>query len=75
MKSNENSQPSNQEPAFKESIEQLRAIVEKLEQEQLPLEEMMTLYQDGIKLSESCTRILTEAELKFETLRQTEDRS
>ena len=54
---------------FNEAIDRLQEIVQKLESSQLPLEEMMTLYQEGVKTAALCAERLSEAELKIETIR------
>lgn len=40
--------------SFEEAMEQLEAVVEKLEQGDVPLEEAISMFQDGMKLSKLC---------------------
>jgi exodeoxyribonuclease VII small subunit len=43
----------------------LEGIVQRLEQEEVSLEESIELYQKGVKLSKKCSEILEKAELKI----------
>jgi exodeoxyribonuclease VII small subunit len=56
------------EPTFELALEQLEQIVQKLEKGELPLEESLKLYEDGIRLSRLCHGKLEEAEGRIETL-------
>jgi exodeoxyribonuclease VII small subunit len=57
------------EPArFEEALKRLEEIVTRLEKGELPLEESLTLYEEGIKLSRLCHGKLEEAEQKIELL-------
>lgn len=40
--------------SFEQSMNDLENIVEKLEQGDVPLEEAITMFQEGMKLSKSC---------------------
>ena len=55
-------------PTFEEALQQLEQIVHKLEKGELPLEESLKLYEEGIKLSRLCHGKLEEAEGKIEML-------
>ena len=55
-------------PSFEEALQQLEQIVQKLEKGELPLEESLKLYEEGIKLSRLCHGKLEEAEGKIEML-------
>jgi exodeoxyribonuclease VII small subunit len=58
-----------QEPArFEDALTRLEGIVARLEQGELPLEESLGLYEEGIKLSRLCHAKLEEAEAKIELL-------
>lgn len=52
--------------AFEEHMKQLRELTQKLEQGDLPLEEAVTLYTDGMKLAAACQEELQTAKLKIE---------
>jgi exodeoxyribonuclease VII small subunit len=56
------------EPTFEQALQQLEQIVQKLEKGELPLEDSLALYEDGIRLSRLCHGKLEEAEGKIETL-------
>lgn len=57
---------------FEEAIQQLSEIVKALESGDVPLDESITLFEQGIKLSKKCTDILENAEQKVRFL-QTEN--
>ncbi len=56
------------EPTFEQALLQLEQVVQKLEKGELPLEESLRLYEDGIHLSRLCHGKLEEAEGKIEML-------
>ncbi len=57
------------EPArFEDALTRLEEIVARLEKGELPLEESLALYEEGIKLSRLCHAKLEEAEAKIELL-------
>jgi exodeoxyribonuclease VII small subunit len=56
------------EPTFERALQQLEEIVQKLEKGELPLEESLALYEDGIRLSRLCHGKLEEAEGRIEML-------
>lgn len=55
-------------PSFEDALQQLEQIVQKLEKGELPLEESLKLYEEGIRLSRLCHGKLEEAEGKIEML-------
>ena len=55
-------------PSFESEFERLAAIVDKLEQGNVPLAEMLTLYEEAMTLSATLKQTLTEAELRVEKL-------
>lgn len=57
-------------PAFEESLAQLEQIVERLESGDLPLEESLKLFEQGIQLTRSCQISLKQAEEKITLLTQ-----
>jgi exodeoxyribonuclease VII small subunit len=57
-----------EEPTFEQALQQLEQIVQKLEKGELPLEESLALYEDGIRLSRLCHGKLEEAEGKIAML-------
>ena len=56
------------EKSFEKSLEELETIVNRLEQGDLPLEESLALFEEGIKLSRECRERLTSAERKIQVL-------
>jgi exodeoxyribonuclease VII small subunit len=55
-------------PKFEAALERLEQIVQKLERGELPLEESLVLYEEGIRLSRLCHSKLEEAEGRIEVL-------
>jgi exodeoxyribonuclease VII small subunit len=53
---------------FEEALQKLEAIVAKMEEGDLPLEEALTAFEEGVKLAKFCTGKLDEAERKVEKL-------
>lgn len=53
---------------FDRALDELKAIVEKLETGNLPLEESMTLFESGVLLQRRCEELLGQAELRFQRL-------
>ena len=62
-------------PTFEESLKKLEAIVEQLEKGDLPLEESLKLFEQGVDLSAVCKKELDEAEGKVQTLIKQRDGS
>jgi exodeoxyribonuclease VII small subunit len=56
---------------FEEALKQLTRIVDRLESEEIGLEESLTLFEKGISLSRHCSETLEKAELKVEQVNQT----
>jgi exodeoxyribonuclease VII small subunit len=55
-------------PSFESEFERLAAIVDKLEAGNVPLAEMLTLYEEAMTLSAKLKDVLSEAELRVEKL-------
>jgi exodeoxyribonuclease VII small subunit len=55
-------------PTFEAALAKLEQIVQRLEKGELPLEESLVLYEEGVKLSRLCHTKLEEAEGKIELL-------
>jgi exodeoxyribonuclease VII small subunit len=56
------------EKSFEKSLDELEKIVTKLEAGDLPLEESLKLFEEGVKLSRNCRTRLTNAERRIEML-------
>jgi exodeoxyribonuclease VII small subunit len=55
-------------PKFEECLERLESIVGQLEKGDVPLEQALKLFEEGIQLSTSCRKELEDAEGKVEIL-------
>ncbi len=55
-------------PSFETSLEELERIVKQLEKGDLPLEQSLALFENGMRLSADCKRQLEEAESRVEIL-------
>lgn len=53
---------------FDKALDELRAVVARLEQGGLPLEESIALYERGAALHEHCGKLLDSAELRVQRL-------
>ena len=53
---------------FEQSLRRLEEIVEKLEQGDVPLEDSIKMYEEGLALSKECVEKLTQAELTLKRL-------
>lgn len=53
---------------FEEGINQLERIVRELEQKEVPLEQALNLFREGIELVQNCNRLLDHAEKQMEIL-------
>ncbi|WP_058189558.1 exodeoxyribonuclease VII small subunit [Terracidiphilus gabretensis] len=62
-------------PTFEESLKKLETIVEQLEKGDLPLEDSLKLFEQGVDLSATCKKELDEAESKVQTLTRQRDGS
>jgi len=55
-------------PKFEECLQRLEKLVDQLEKGDIPLEQALKLFEEGIQLSNSCRKELEEAEGKVEIL-------
>ena len=56
---------------FEEALKKLETIVEAMESEDLPLENLLGKYEEGTRLARICQDKLAEAELKIQQLEKT----
>lgn len=55
---------------FEDAMARLETIVSELEKGDLPLDESLKIFEEGIRLSKTCLKMLDEAERKVEILVQ-----
>lgn len=55
-------------PTFEQSLKRLEDIVNRLERGDVPLEESLRLYEEGLELSKTCSERLAQAELTLKRL-------
>ncbi|SFE31189.1 exodeoxyribonuclease VII small subunit [Alteribacillus iranensis] len=56
------------EVSFEEAMEKLEQIVEKLEEGEVPLEKAITMYQEGMSLSQVCHDKLQKVEKQMDQI-------
>ena len=61
--------------SFEESLKQLETIVGQLERGDLPLEDSIKLFEEGVRLSSACKEQLDQAERKVQILARQRDGS
>ena len=59
---------SNKGINFEESIKKLEHIVSKMESGSVPLEKALSMYEEGIEISQLCLKELDKAEVKLKKL-------
>ena len=64
---------SQKNQTFEASLANLEKIVRRLEEGDLPLEESLKLFEDGVRLSRECQERLNQAERRIEVLLKDED--
>ena len=60
---------------FESSLKKLEKIVSDLENGDLPLEESIKTFEEGVKLTKHCQNLLSKAELKIQKLVESKDGS
>ena len=53
---------------FEKAFQHLETIVKRLESEEMPLDESLQLFEEGIRLSRFCNQKLEEVEMKIELI-------
>ncbi len=70
-KSDKRSSPAPAEkPTFEEALARLESLVEEMESEEIPLEELLQKYEEGTALYHLCEQRLDEARGRIEILRK-----
>lgn len=54
--------------SFEEAFAQLEAAVKALQDGQMPLEQALDQYEEGVKLARHCNQLLQQAELRIQQL-------
>ena len=54
--------------AFEEALKKLESIVQSMESQELPLEQMLARYEEGTRLAQLCQAKLAEAEVKIQQI-------
>ncbi len=62
-------------PTFEESLKQLEEASEKLKAQDVPLEEAISSYREGLKAYQQCRQVLDDAVQQIETLTREADTS
>ena len=60
--------PAENDLSFEEAIKNLETIVEEMESNDLPLENLLARFEEGTKLAKVCQTKLADAELKIQQL-------
>ena len=58
---------------FEKSLAKLENLIDSLEDGNLPLNESIKIFEEGVKLSKHCQELLTKAELKIQKLLEKDD--
>lgn len=67
-KANKQANTETEKPSFESSVQRLGQIVERLEQGELPLEESLALFEEGVRLARASQAQLDRAEKRVEEL-------
>ncbi len=63
-----NPEKTTPEPSFESALERLEGIVRKLESGELPLDDSLAAFEEGVRLSTFCHKRLDEVEKKVQLL-------
>lgn len=63
-------EPVPEELSFEDGLSRLEAVLSQLESDEMTLEDMLSLYEQGQSLVDLCTKLLTDAELRIKTLEE-----
>jgi exodeoxyribonuclease VII small subunit len=59
------------EPAFEDALRQLESIVEAMESDDLPLDQLLKRFEEGTRLAQLCQNRLSTAEVRIRKLEET----
>ncbi len=68
-----NSETTDRKLTFEQALEKLEQIVSEIEAGEVPLEESIEKYAEGIELIKQCRKTLSAAEQKIQTLSKDQD--
>jgi exodeoxyribonuclease VII small subunit len=60
--------PGAAEMSFEEAIKKLHSVVEAMESDDLPLESLLTHYEEGVRLHQLCRERLAAAEVRIQQI-------
>ncbi|HUS33940.1 MAG TPA: exodeoxyribonuclease VII small subunit [Verrucomicrobiae bacterium] len=60
--------PAVAEISFEEALKKLGSIVQTMENDDLPLEKLLTQYEDGVRMYQTCESRLAAAELRIQQI-------
>lgn len=63
-----------EKPVFEEDLKKLQKIVEELSSGKITLGESLKKYEEGVKLAQSCSQTLADAERKVELLMKKDEK-
>lgn len=69
-KSPDSDPPDSTEPAFEDALAQLEELVQEMESDRMPLEDLIKHYEEGTRLFQVCEKRLDEAEGRIEIIRK-----
>ena len=62
--------PASQDETFEALYERLQALTDRLEGGELPLDQSVALYEEGVDLARRCQQLLADVEQRIERLRE-----
>jgi len=65
--------PKTEKVSFEKSLERIEEIVKNLERGDVPLDEALSLFEEGTKLIKGCGKMLDDAEQKVVALQKGDD--
>jgi exodeoxyribonuclease VII small subunit len=60
---------TSENPSYESFYARMQAIVARLEAGELPLDEALALYEEGVAVAAECQRLLDQAELRIQELK------
>ena len=66
-------QPPAEAPRFEEAFSRLEEVIDEMERGELPLEDLLTRFEEGVKLVKSCRGFLKQAQTRIERFVEVKD--